>query len=348
MKKDHLKYNTKGVIAVFVIGIFLFSLIPAALAENGKQKGENKTKDNRKSKTNAGINPDSALYGLDVALDNIRHLLAANTDAKAKVGLEIAEERLAEVREMIQKNKLKEAKRANHEHEKAMARVKADIAKHKGKSDRDEIKINEKKNEIKIKVEIGKGDNENKTKHDEEKREKAKEQIEVAAEAIAKAETKLNTSNASSSSASKLIAEAELHLSRARTAFNQGKFGEAFGQANAAEHLAVNAMRVLEHKETEEDEDEEGRISGVVFNDINSNGIRNDNDHGIANWTLFLDTNNNSVGGGNMAKKYFYGEEDTEEDDMNIYSKQLRESMLEDDELSPIEEAFMNGYEEGI
>lgn len=43
-----------------------------------------------------------------------------------------------------------------------------------------------------------------------------------------------------------------------------------------------------------------------------------------------------------------FDDEEKEEDDMNIYSKQLRESLLEDDELSPIEEAFMNGYEEGV
>lgn len=36
------------------------------------------------------------------------------------------------------------------------------------------------------------------------------------------------------------------------------------------------------------------------------------------------------------------------EDDTTIYSKFVRDSMLEDDELSPIEEAFMNGYDEAI
>lgn len=36
------------------------------------------------------------------------------------------------------------------------------------------------------------------------------------------------------------------------------------------------------------------------------------------------------------------------EDDTTIYSKYVRDSMLEDDELSPTEEAFMNGYDEAI
>ncbi len=37
---------------------------------------------------------------------------------------------------------------------------------------------------------------------------------------------------------------------------------------------------------------------------------------------------------------------DENEDDVNIYSKDVRESMLDDDELTPMEEAFMNGYED--
>ena len=41
-----------------------------------------------------------------------------------------------------------------------------------------------------------------------------------------------------------------------------------------------------------------------------------------------------------------YDEED--KDDISIYSKEVRESMLDDDELTPIEEAFMAGYEEAI
>ena len=48
-----------------------------------------------------------------------------------------------------------------------------------------------------------------------------------------------------------------------------------------------------------------------------------------------------------MLKKRFYGEEESD-DDFNIYSRNVRESLLDDDELSPIEEAFMNGYEDAI
>lgn len=49
-----------------------------------------------------------------------------------------------------------------------------------------------------------------------------------------------------------------------------------------------------------------------------------------------------------MLKKKFYREEEESEDDFSIYSKNVRELLLEDDELSPMEEAFMNGYEDTI
>lgn len=48
-----------------------------------------------------------------------------------------------------------------------------------------------------------------------------------------------------------------------------------------------------------------------------------------------------------MLKKKFQFEEE-ESDDISIYSKNVREALLEDDELSPMEEAFMKGYEEAI
>ena len=45
-----------------------------------------------------------------------------------------------------------------------------------------------------------------------------------------------------------------------------------------------------------------------------------------------------------LKKKYIINDEN--DDDISIYSKDGRESMLEDDELSPMEEAFMSGYED--
>ena len=49
-----------------------------------------------------------------------------------------------------------------------------------------------------------------------------------------------------------------------------------------------------------------------------------------------------------MLKKKLYRYEEESDDDINIYSKVVRESLLDDDELTPIEEAFMNGYEDAV
>ena len=47
-----------------------------------------------------------------------------------------------------------------------------------------------------------------------------------------------------------------------------------------------------------------------------------------------------------MPRTKFDNGEDESEDDIGIYTKKMRESLLDDDELSPMEEAFMNGYED--
>ncbi|MBI2558193.1 hypothetical protein HYW20_02630 [Candidatus Woesearchaeota archaeon] len=47
-------------------------------------------------------------------------------------------------------------------------------------------------------------------------------------------------------------------------------------------------------------------------------------------------------------KKIHKRYEESSEDDISIYSKDTRELLLEDDELSPMEEAFMNGYEDAV
>lgn len=49
-----------------------------------------------------------------------------------------------------------------------------------------------------------------------------------------------------------------------------------------------------------------------------------------------------------MLKKIFKRDEEESDDDISIYSRNVRESLLDDDELSPMEEAFMNGYEDAI
>ena len=45
----------------------------------------------------AGTTPDSPFWGIDVAFDNMRHQFATNAQERARIRLEIANERLAEM-----------------------------------------------------------------------------------------------------------------------------------------------------------------------------------------------------------------------------------------------------------
>ena len=47
-----------------------------------------------------------------------------------------------------------------------------------------------------------------------------------------------------------------------------------------------------------------------------------------------------------LLKRKFIKEEEKSDDDNSIYSKEAREALLDDDELTPIEDAFMSGYED--
>ena len=49
-----------------------------------------------------------------------------------------------------------------------------------------------------------------------------------------------------------------------------------------------------------------------------------------------------------LKRKFFDEDSEKEEDDLDIYSTHIRESLLEDDEINSLEEAFMNGYENFI
>lgn len=54
---------------------------------------------------NAGITPDSTLYGLDTALEKLQLAITTNKQEKAKLELEFAQERVEEVVKMINEKK---------------------------------------------------------------------------------------------------------------------------------------------------------------------------------------------------------------------------------------------------
>ena len=88
----------------------------------------------REKSVNAGITPDSFLWGLDKALDNLNLLLTFNPAEKARKGIEIARERLEEVKVMAEKNKIESAEKAKDEELKILSKVKNNISDIKEKN----------------------------------------------------------------------------------------------------------------------------------------------------------------------------------------------------------------------
>jgi hypothetical protein len=76
----------------------------------------------------AGITPDSALYGLDRAIEKVSLAFTFGKAAKAKKGLAHARERLVEMQAMIASNRIISAQIANIEYEGIMNQVNEGIA----------------------------------------------------------------------------------------------------------------------------------------------------------------------------------------------------------------------------
>lgn len=89
----------------------------------------------------------------------------------------------------------------------------------------------------------------------EELMERAKEALQHAQERLEKLEEKLKKISSPFTSADRLAENAKSHLEEAIRAFENKKYGEAFGLARSAEVLARNALRIFEEREEPEDED---------------------------------------------------------------------------------------------
>ncbi|MFW5794149.1 MAG: DUF5667 domain-containing protein [Bacillota bacterium] len=98
--------NTK---LLSVLGIFLVLSMSTVSAEI----------DLGETNADAGITPDSILYGLDTAIDNIRLRLSNNPT----IGLKIANERLAELSKMISENKTEYIEEIEQNRERAVERA---------------------------------------------------------------------------------------------------------------------------------------------------------------------------------------------------------------------------------
>jgi len=115
--------KTTIVFAVMVL-IALSFAVPAVLAEDVVVAGaaENATL------TEPGITPDSAFYGLDRAMERISMALTFDKAKRAEKALTNAEERLAEVKAMVDANKLDKAEVAQKGHEENIAEAEKDVA----------------------------------------------------------------------------------------------------------------------------------------------------------------------------------------------------------------------------
>ena len=93
-----------GLSIMLVLAMFAFS--PFALAEETDVVVADE-----------GVTPDSLLYGLDKAMERISLALTFDKAKRSEKALQHAEERLAEVKAMIEQNKLDKAEKARKGHE---------------------------------------------------------------------------------------------------------------------------------------------------------------------------------------------------------------------------------------
>ena len=113
--------NTHKIMASLMMVFLTISLIaPMVLAEENVVIAT--VSDNLEEE--AGINPDSVFYGLDRAMERIQLALTFDKAKKSETALRNAEERLAEVKAMIQEGKQYKSEVAGNYHKESMDRVK--------------------------------------------------------------------------------------------------------------------------------------------------------------------------------------------------------------------------------
>lgn len=119
----------------FIIKLALVLSFPAVLAQEADASGAAGDADSEIEEEvvlpDAGTTPDSPFYGLDLAMERLGTAFAFGKAAKAERKLNHAEERLSEVRKMVEKNKLGAAERARTEHVRKLQEVE-DGSKDKG------------------------------------------------------------------------------------------------------------------------------------------------------------------------------------------------------------------------
>ena len=112
-----------AILTIFVV-VYMLSFATAQTSITGLQieSAQDSVSDiqNELEETEEGTTPDSAFWGIDVALDRIKFNLARN---KAAVGLKIAQERLEEIKEMHFRGNINAAEKAAKGHAEIIAQV---------------------------------------------------------------------------------------------------------------------------------------------------------------------------------------------------------------------------------
>jgi hypothetical protein len=125
--------------------------------------------DNETNLTNPGTTPDSALYFLDLAMENLGLALTIDNDARIEKELEMAEERLSEAKEMALENNLEDMAKAEEKNDKILTKLKSELGnvnannsteelkkqlKIEQKINAHDVKVKNVKNELKLKIEV--------------------------------------------------------------------------------------------------------------------------------------------------------------------------------------------------
>ena len=97
------------------------------IEDGDNETGEDSEEDEEELADEAGITPDSFVWGLERAMERLDLLLTFNKAAKAKKGLAHARERLAEVQAMIAAKRLDKAAKAQEAHDDILEEVSENI-----------------------------------------------------------------------------------------------------------------------------------------------------------------------------------------------------------------------------
>lgn len=89
----------------------------------------------------SGTTPDSALWGIDRAMERLELALTFGSAAKAKKRLEIARERLAEIRAMAKKKNIDALEKAQEAHDEILAEAEQDIEDASQKNEEENLEL---------------------------------------------------------------------------------------------------------------------------------------------------------------------------------------------------------------